>query len=134
LVGRENMPSKNKFSVFKLLGVKYVLLLLYPVLLSSLLVSNSALTVYAQQQQQQQQNEQSTVNTICKLVQDNRIIAGFAGLDQAVDICNNLNSINSSQALSQLCSTISGLKIVNVDAFCNNKHQVNLNHYTKIMG
>ncbi|HYO06767.1 MAG TPA: hypothetical protein VER14_07270, partial [Phototrophicaceae bacterium] len=59
------------------------------------------------------------VNFICQLVQDNGLISGLVGLDQALNICNNLNSIGSNQALAQLCSTIGGLNVINVDAFCN---------------
>ncbi len=69
--------------------------------------------------QQQQQNTGSLVNSICHLVQDNGLISGLVGLDQALNICNNLNSIGSNQALAQLCSTIGGLNVINVDAFCN---------------
>ena len=71
------------------------------------------------QQQQQQQNTGSLVNSICQLVQDNGLISGLVGLNQALNICNNLNSIGSNQALAQLCSTIGGLNVINVDAFCN---------------
>ena len=69
--------------------------------------------------QQQQQNTGSLVNSICHLVQDNGLISGLVGLDQALNICNNLNSIESNQALAQLCSTIGGLNVINVDALCN---------------
>lgn len=41
------------------------------------------------------------------------------GLDHALNICNNLNSIGSNQALSELCSTIGGLNVINIDNFCN---------------
>lgn len=41
------------------------------------------------------------------------------GLDQALNICNNLNAIGSNQALAELCSTIGGLNVINIDAFCN---------------
>jgi cytoskeletal protein RodZ len=52
------------------------------------------------------------------MVQDNRFLAGIAGLDQAVNICNNLSTGNSGQVLSQLCSVIGGLKIINVESIC----------------
>lgn len=71
------------------------------------------------QQQQQQQNANSPVNSICQLIQDNSLIAGLAGLDQAVNICNNLNTIGSNQALSELCSIVGGFNIINVESFCN---------------
>ncbi len=69
--------------------------------------------------QQQQQNTGSLVNSICQLVQDNGLISGLVGLDQALNICNNLNAIGSNQALAELCSTIGGLNVINIDAFCN---------------
>ncbi|HKR73474.1 MAG TPA: hypothetical protein VJR94_05120, partial [Candidatus Nitrosocosmicus sp.] len=59
------------------------------------------------------------INSICKMVQDNSLIAGLVGLDQAVNICNNVHSIGSNQALSELCNVVSGLKIINVDSYCN---------------
>lgn len=68
---------------------------------------------------QQQQNTGSLVNSICELVQNNGLISGLVGLDQALHVCNNLNSIGSNQALAQLCSTIGGLSVINIDAFCN---------------
>ena len=52
------------------------------------------------------------------MVQENRFLAGVAGLDQAVSICNNLSTMNSSQVLSQLCSVVGGLKIINVESIC----------------
>jgi len=72
---------------------------------------------------QSQADPQSAINSICKLVQDNSLIAGLVGLDQAVNICNNVHSIGSSQALSELCNIVSGLKIINVDSYCNTSTQ-----------
>ena len=67
------------------------------------------------------------VNSICQLVQDNSLISGLVGLDQALNICNNLDSIGSDQALTRLCSTIGGLNIINVDSFCNQQQQQTTN-------
>lgn len=72
---------------------------------------------------QQQIDPQSAVNSICKIVQDNSLIAGLVGLDQAVNICNNVQSIGSNQALFELCNVVSGLKIINVDSYCNTPTQ-----------
>jgi hypothetical protein len=72
--------------------------------------------------QQQQQDANSPVNSICQLIQDNSLIAGLAGLDQAVNICNNLNTIGSNQALSELCSIVGGFNIINVESFCNQQN------------
>jgi len=41
------------------------------------------------------------------------------GLDQALNICNILNSIGSNQALFELCSTIGGFNVINIDTYCN---------------
>lgn len=87
------------------------------VLLSLPFTLNPLLNSFAQQQQ----NAGSLVNSICQLVQDNSLISGLVGLDQALNICNNLNSIGSKQALSQLCSTVDGINVINVDAFCNSQ-------------
>ncbi len=86
------------------------------VLLLSAFTLNPLLNAFAQQQQP---NTGSLVNSICKLVQDNSLISGLVGLDQALNICNNLNVIGSNQALAQLCSAIGGLNVINIDAFCN---------------
>ena len=72
---------------------------------------------------QSQVDPQSAINSICKMVQDNSLIAGLVGLDQAVNICSNVNSIGSNQALSELCNVVSGLKIINVDPYCNTSTQ-----------
>ncbi|HKX97234.1 MAG TPA: hypothetical protein VJL78_05315 [Candidatus Nitrosocosmicus sp.] len=101
---------------------KYLIITLSMVLLSSTFILNPELDAFAQQQQQQQQQQQDTgslVNSICQLVRDNSLISGLVGLDQALNICNNLNAIGSNQALSELCSTISGLNVINLDAYCN---------------
>ena len=79
-------------------------------------------TAMGQQQLQQQQNANSPVNSICQLIQGNSLIAGLAGLDQAVNICNNLNTIGSNQALSELCSIVGGFNIINVESFCNQQN------------
>jgi hypothetical protein len=93
------------------------------VLLLSVFISNGAFNVFAQQQQQP--NAGSLVNSICQLVRDNGLISGLVGLDQALNICNNLNSIGSNQALTQLCSTIGGLNVINIDTFCNQQQAAN---------
>jgi hypothetical protein len=100
---------------------KYLIITLSMVLLSSTFILNPALDAFAQQQQQQRQQQDtgSLVNSICQLVRDNSLISGLVGLDQALNICNNLNAIGSNQALSELCSTISGLNVINIDAYCN---------------
>ncbi len=96
---------------------KYLIITLSMVLLSSMFILNPELDAFAQQQQQQDTG--SLVNSICQLVRDNSLISGLVGLDQALNICNNLNAIGSNQALSELCSTISGLNVINIDAYCN---------------
>lgn len=72
---------------------------------------------------QSQIDPQSAVNSICKIVQDNSLIAGLVGLDQDVNICNNVQSIGSNQALSERCNVVSVLKIINVDSYCNTQTQ-----------
>lgn len=72
---------------------------------------------------QSQINPQSALNSIGKTVQDNSLIAGLVGIDQAVNICNNVQSIGSNQALSELCNVVSGLKIINGDSYCNTQTQ-----------
>ena len=95
---------------------KYLIITLSMVLLLSTFILNPELDAFAQQQQQ---DTGSLVNSICHLVRDNSLISGLVGLDQALNICNNLNAIGSNQALSELCSTISGLNVINIDAYCN---------------
>jgi len=95
---------------------KYLIITLSLVLLSSTFILNPALDTFAQQQQQ---DTGSLVNSICQLVRDNSLISGLVGLDQALNICNNLNAIGSNQALAELCSTIGGLNVINIDAYCN---------------
>ncbi|HET6590271.1 MAG TPA: hypothetical protein VFG45_08915 [Candidatus Nitrosocosmicus sp.] len=85
----------------------------------SLTLGENMAMAQQQPQQQQPQTANSPVNSICQLIQDNRFIAGLTGLDQAVNICNNLNTIGSNQALSELCSIIGGFNIINVKDFCN---------------
>jgi hypothetical protein len=102
------------------LGVLAIVLLL--------VVSTPALMASAQQPQPQHQSgSSSAVSSICKMVQDNRFLAGIAGLDQAVNICNKLSTGNSGQVLSQLCSVIGGLKIINVESICKQQQQTTTN-------
>lgn len=72
---------------------------------------------------QPQVDPQSAINSICNMVQDNSLIAGLVGLDQAINICNNINSVGSNQALGELCSIVTGLKIINVDPYCSPQTQ-----------
>ena len=99
------MDMKLNPSAFGVLAIVFLLVVSTPALMASA-------------QQQQQSGSSSTVSSICKMVQDNRFLAGIAGLDQAVNICNNLSTGNSGQILSQLCSVIGGLKIINVESIC----------------
>jgi len=50
-------------------------------------------------------------------------LAGIIGLDKASAICNNLNSLNSQQALSSLCSIISNTGILDIKSICNQQQQ-----------
>ena len=75
---------------------------------------------------EKEQDTGSLVNSICQLVQDNSLISGLVGLDQALNICSNLNSIGSNQALSELCSTIGGLNVINIDTTAINIQQSKL--------
>ncbi|CAN5621611.1 hypothetical protein BH23THE1_BH23THE1_17630 [soil metagenome] len=109
--GIKKISNKYEFS-----QTNFLIITLSIVLLSSTFTLNTWLDAFAQQQQQ---NTGSLVNSICQLVQDNGLISGLVGLDQALNICNNLNAIGSNQALAQLCSTIGGLNVINVDAFCS---------------
>jgi hypothetical protein len=108
------MDVKLRPSAFGVLAIVFVLV-----------VSTPALMASAQQQQppQQQSGSSSAVSSICKMVQDNRFLAGIGGLDQAVNICNKLSTGNSGQVLSQLCSVIGGWKIINVDSICKQQQQ-----------
>ncbi len=109
------MDIKLRPSAFGVLSIVFLLV-----------VSTPALMASAQQQQppqQQQSGSSSAVSSICKMVHDNRFLAGIAGLDQAVNICNNLSTGNSGQILSQLCSVIGGLKIINVESICKQQQQ-----------
>ena len=67
---------------------------------------------------QSQLDPQSAINSLCNMVQDNRLIVGFIGLDQAINICSNINSLGANQALLELCNVVSGIKIINVDPYC----------------
>ena len=99
------MDVKLNPSTFEVLAIVFLLVVSTPALMASA-------------QQQQQSGSSSTVSSICKMVQDNRFLAGIAGLDQAVNICNNLSTGNSGQILSQLCLVVGGLKIINVESIC----------------
>jgi hypothetical protein len=55
--------------------------------------------------------------------QNNGFLAGIIGLDKASSICNNLNSLNSQQALSSLCSIISKTGILDLKSICNQQQQ-----------
>jgi hypothetical protein len=68
---------------------------------------------------QSQLDPQSAINSLCNMVQDNRLIVGFIGLDQAINICSNINSLGANQALIELCNVVSGIKIINVDPYCD---------------
>ncbi len=107
----KNIGNNYEFSKLKYLKIALSII----VLLTPAFTLNPWLSASAQQQQ----NSGSLVNSICQLVQDNSLISGLVGLDQALNICNNLNSIGSNQALAQLCSSIDGLNVINIDAFCN---------------
>src|SRR5215203_2161107 len=105
------MDVKLRTSAFGVLAIVFLLLVSTPAMMASA------------QQQQQQSGSPSAVSSICKMVQDNRFLAGVAGLHQAVNICNNLSTVNSGQVLSQLCSVIGGLKIINVESICKQQQQ-----------
>jgi hypothetical protein len=107
----KNIGNNYEFSQLKCLRIALSIM----VLLSLVFTLNPWLNAFAQQQQ----NTGSLVNSICQLVRDNSLISGMVGLGQALNICNNLNSIGSNQALAQLCSTIGGLNVINIDSFCN---------------
>ena len=77
---------------------------------------------------QSQVDPQSAITSICNIVQDNSLIAGLIGLDQATNICNNVNSVGSNQALAELCNAVTGLEIINVDPYCSTQtHQSDQN-------
>ena len=114
------MQRKKSYKIFEFLQLKYLIISLSMVLISSMFILDPWFDAFAQQQQQQQpQAASSLVGSICQLVQDNSLISGLVGLDQALNICNNLNSIGSNQALAELCTTIGSLKVINIDAYCN---------------
>ena len=110
------MDVKLRPSAFGVLAIVFLLVVSTPALMASA-------QQQPQSQPQQQSGSSSTVSSICKMVQDNRFLAGIAGLDQAVNICNNLSTGNSGQVLSQLCSVIGGLKIINVESICKQQQQ-----------
>jgi bifunctional ADP-heptose synthase (sugar kinase/adenylyltransferase) len=73
--------------------------------------------------QSQQSGSLGAVSSICNMIQNNGFLAGIIGLDKASSICNNLNSLNSQQALSSLCSMISKTGILNIKSICNQQQQ-----------
>ena len=109
------MQLKNLRNTYEFSQSKYLIITLSMLLLSSTFILNPGLDGFAQQQQ----DTGSLVDSICQLVQDNSLISGLVGLNQALNICNNLNAIGSKQALSELCSTIGGLNVINIDTYCN---------------
>ena len=109
----------------ELLQQKYPVIALSMVLLQFAFIPNGAFNVFAQPPPPP--NAGSLVNSICQLVQGNGLISGLVGLNEALFICNNLDTIGSNQALNQLCSTISGLNIINIDTFCNQQQQQTAN-------
>jgi len=111
------MQRKKSYNIFEFLELKYLIISLSMILLSSTFILDPWFDAFAQQQQSQ--NAGSLVSSICQLVQDNSLISGLVGLDQALNICNNLNAIGSNQALAELCSTVGGLNVINIDAYCN---------------
>ena len=102
------MKLKHENPVFSLFGIIFLLFL-----------SNSISITYAQQQHP----NSSGLSAICKIVQGNRLLSGFTGLGQAVTICNSLNTINSQQALSKICSVVGGFGINNLKNICNQQQQ-----------
>jgi len=73
--------------------------------------------------QPQQSGSLGAVSSICNTIQNNGFLAGIIGLDKAASICNNLNSLNSQQALSSLCSIISNTGILDIKSICNQQQQ-----------
>ena len=76
--------------------------------------------------QPQQSGSLGAVSSICNTIQNNGFLAGIIGLDKAASICNNLNSLNSQQALSSLCSIISNTGILDIKSICNQQQQQQL--------
>ena len=74
--------------------------------------------------QPQQSGSLGAVSSICNTIQNNGFLAGIIGLDKASAICNNLNSLNSQQALSSLCSIISNTGILDIKSICNQQQQL----------
>ena len=74
--------------------------------------------------QPQQSGSLGAVSSICNMIQNNGFLAGVIGLDKASSICNNLNSLNSQQALSSLCSMISKTGILDLKSICNQQQQL----------
>jgi hypothetical protein len=108
---------ERESNIYGLAHSKCLLTTLLVVIISSILFFNPWSMAFAQQQQ----DAGSLVNSICQQVRDNSLIAGLVGLDQALNICNNINAIGSNQALTELCSIIGGLNIINIDSLCDQK-------------
>ena len=97
------MQRKKSYDIFEFLQLKYLIISLSMVLISSMFILDPWIDAFAQQQQQPQ-TASSLVGSICQLVQDNSLISGLVGTRSgALNICNNLNSIGSNQALAELC-------------------------------
>lgn len=89
-----------------------VLLVLLPLILLSF-YSNPLV-----QGQDQQQGSVSENSSICQAIEDNKTSIG-SEFYQAVNICNNQNSIGSSQALTELCYIFSDNRVSDLSAFCD---------------
>src|SRR6185437_7026484 len=85
-----------------------------------LFISNCFTMINAQPQQS---GSLGAISSICNTIQNNGFLAGIIGLDKASAICNNLNSLNSQQALSSLCSIISNTGILDIKSICNQQQQ-----------
>ncbi|HVH96635.1 MAG TPA: hypothetical protein VM682_06810 [Bacillus sp. (in: firmicutes)] len=103
------MNLKNKQSIFISVGIIFLLF-----------IFNSFTIINAQSQQS---GSLGAVSSICNMIQNNGFLAGIIGLDKASSICNNLNSLNSQQALSSLCSIISKTGILDLKSICNQQQQ-----------
>ncbi len=84
------------------------------ILLVSTRIQISTTTAHAQTEQ----DSQSLVDRLCQIVQDNSFLAIISGLTEALAICTGLTALNADQSLSQLCSLIDGLGIINTGAIC----------------
>ena len=70
------------------------------------------------QGQGQQQGSVSENSSICQAIEDNKTSIG-SKFYQAVNICDNQDSIGSSQALTELCYIFSDNRVSDVSAFCD---------------